>query len=117
MRSAVDAAREAVRLSNSDAVMLATLARALASAGEHGEARAVCAELRRREANGSLFSYELALVHLAMEEREQALDLLEQAVAQHSGWIAYRGVDPRLDPLRHELRFKARIERPDGSGG
>jgi TolB-like protein/Tfp pilus assembly protein PilF len=112
-RGAVTAARDAVRLSNSDSVMLATLARALASDGEHGEARSLCAQLHGREANRGLFSYELALVHLAMAERERALEMLELAVAQRSGWIAYRKIDPRLDPLRQEPRFTALLASAD----
>jgi tetratricopeptide (TPR) repeat protein len=104
-RKAVDAARRAVEHSNADPVMLVNLARALASDGERADALKVVGELGRRDGNGSLFAYEIALVHLALGEKEIALDRLEAAVRQRSGWIAYRNVDPRLDPLRREPRF------------
>jgi len=45
-------------------------------------------------------------VELALGEKEVALAQLERALESRSGWIAYAGADPRLDPLRSEQRFR-----------
>ena len=104
---AVEAMREAMRCSGDDSVMLAGLARALASAGDRREALAAAAELEKRRQGRAMFAYELALVHLALGDRDRALELLERARLDRSGWLAYLGVDPRLDPVRTNPRFAA----------
>jgi adenylate cyclase len=114
-RKSVDAARRAVAHSNGDPVMLVNLARVLASDGERTEALKVAGELRHTDADDRLFSYELALVHLALGEEDVALDRLETAVRQRSGWIAYWNVDPRLDPLRGKARFGSLTSRIEGA--
>lgn len=101
----VDSMRAAVRCSGDDPVMIAGLARAQAAAGDHADARATLARLEERRAGRALFGYEAALVHLALGERAKALDLLERARTEKSGWMPYLRVDPRLDPLRGEPRF------------
>ncbi len=52
-------------------------------------------------------AYELAKVHLALGERDAALQWLERALADRSHSIAFLGVDPQLDALRSDPRFKA----------
>lgn len=51
--------------------------------------------------------YEMAALRLASGDREEALDLLEQAVDEPDKWVRWIGVDPRFDPLRSEPRFAA----------
>ena len=99
--------RAAVECSGSDSVMLAGLARAQAAAGDRREALATLRELELRRNGRALFASEEALVWLALGERGRALDDLERAQADGSGWLAYLDVDPRLDPLRKEPRFGA----------
>lgn len=96
-----------MRCSNGDAVMLAGLARAHAAAGDRREALTVVGDLEKLRAGRALFAYEEALVRLALGDRDAALDLLERARDDRSGWLAYLAVDPRLDPLRGEKRFEA----------
>jgi len=107
---AVDAHREAVRCSNDDPVMRAGLARALAVAGDRDAALALVASLGPAQGSkdgAALFSYETALVDLGLGERARALDALERAKRERSGWMVYVDVDPRLDPLRGEERFQS----------
>ena len=104
---AVEAMRAAVECSGSDSVMVAGLARAQAAAGDRRDALATLRELERRRNGRALFAYEEALVWLALGERGRALDDLERAQADGSGWLAYLDVDPRLDAIRKEPRFEA----------
>jgi TolB-like protein/Tfp pilus assembly protein PilF len=50
----------------------------------------------------------LALAHLALGDRQRALDYLERAHREKRGWlIPFMNVYPALDPLRDEPRFQA----------
>ena len=106
-RRAVEEMRAAVRCSNEDPVMVAGLARALASAGDRKKALEALRDLERQRKGRALFAYEMALVHLALGERERALEMLERACRENSGWMAYLAVDPRLDQVRGDRRFEA----------
>ncbi|HEY0780743.1 MAG TPA: protein kinase [Gemmatirosa sp.] len=100
----------ATRLSARSAVSVAALAHAYARAGQAPRARTLLAELtsgRRKYVP----SYEVALVHVALGEPEQALTWLERAYRERSHSIAFLGVDAALDPLRHDARFVALLER------
>lgn len=57
--------------------------------------------------NPVTFAYEIALAYLALDEREKALDWLEKAESVNTHSINFIKVDPRLDKLRDDPRFKA----------
>jgi TolB-like protein/Tfp pilus assembly protein PilF len=52
-----------------------------------------------------------ACVHAALGENVRALDLLEAAFQIRCPWMAYLNVDPAVDPLRREPRFRRLIEQ------
>jgi DNA-binding winged helix-turn-helix (wHTH) protein/TolB-like protein len=63
-------------------------------------------------------SYELALIHLGLGEEDMALERLNKAVEERSGWLPYLANDVRLDPLRSSPQFKsvaARVGLPSHS--
>jgi len=62
-----------------------------------------------REA-GDGAAYQYAQIHAQWEERTAALDALERAMRLRDPGMIYLKLDPLLDPLRNEPRFKA-IER------
>lgn len=103
---AVDAFQRALALAEAPDT-LAMLGHALALGGRAEEARAVLDRLRELSATRYVNAYGPALIHLALGGRENALDLLEQAVASRCELLVYLGIDPRLDPLRQEPRFQA----------
>lgn len=104
---ALVAAREGQRVAQGNPVMTALVGRAHAVVGEREPAIQVITELERAGGTSANFAYEIALVHLGLGDRAAALDWLERACQQRSGWLGYLGVDPRLDPLRAEARFQA----------
>jgi serine/threonine-protein kinase len=53
----------------------------------------------------------IALVYIALDEREQALNWLEKAYRQHSSMMTWLKVDPRFDRIREEPRFQALMRR------
>jgi len=48
----------------------------------------------------------VAIVYAGLGENERALDWLEKAYADHSNAIVFLKVDPQLDTLRSNPRFR-----------
>jgi len=83
----------------------------LAKRGKTTEARAFMAKIQDVSKSRYVSSYHEALARLGLGEREEAMSLLERAVDQHYPWAILYGVDPVLDSLRQEPRFKALLHR------
>jgi eukaryotic-like serine/threonine-protein kinase len=83
-------------------------ARALLRAHMHDEA-AARALLRQLESRSAF--YALAAVQGALGDRERALGSLERAVTARSVYAGYSRVDPLLEPIRHDARFRVLLER------
>jgi eukaryotic-like serine/threonine-protein kinase len=88
------------------------LAWAHGRAGRTADARRLYREVERRRAAGTyVVPYYRAYPLLALGERDGALDALEQAVDERVEQVAWLAVDPALDPLRGEPRFRRLLER------
>jgi DNA-binding SARP family transcriptional activator/TolB-like protein/Tfp pilus assembly protein PilF len=103
--NAVSELRRAVDRGGGSPVMASALAYALATRGDTREAREMLGVLERTAEEKRLLAYEVALVHLALGERDTALTWLDRAYEERSAWLAYAAVEPRLDPLRGDERF------------
>jgi serine/threonine protein kinase/Tfp pilus assembly protein PilF len=89
----------------------ATLAYSLACAGERSYATQIAAELEEKRKTDYVSPVELAIVHIALGNKQKALDWIESAVDDRRGWAAYLRVHPILDPVRDEPKFAALVER------
>jgi tetratricopeptide (TPR) repeat protein len=85
------------------------LGHAYAVAGKKAEARMLLRDLK--ESKHYFPPYQLALIHVGLGEKEEALNLLEKAYDERYPWMMHLAVEPRLDPLRSEPRFKDLINR------
>jgi hypothetical protein len=56
-------------------------------------------------------AYYFALVHLGLAERAAAIEGLERAYEERSGFLAFIHVEPLLDSLRDEPRFQELARR------
>jgi TolB-like protein/Flp pilus assembly protein TadD len=93
-----------------DPVVLALLAHAEVSIGKQDEARQILAQLTEEAKARYVPAYAFAVIHLALGERDQALDWLEKAARDHDGFYSnFIKVDPYLDPLRGDPRFEALV--------
>jgi DNA-binding winged helix-turn-helix (wHTH) protein/TolB-like protein len=92
-----------------------TLGRAYAMTGNVTAARAEIARVEAEGRKGFGVGYDLALLHLALGEKEQALAALERGVDDCSQMQGYINVDPALDPIRDEPQVRA-IARRIGLG-
>jgi serine/threonine-protein kinase len=107
---AIGSLRTALDLSRHHAINTANLAHALGAANRHSEARDLLDQLRV-SADEFIPSFSMALVHLGLGNRDEALSLLEKAPDELFYSALYIGVDPRFDDLRGEPRFKAVLGR------
>ena len=84
---------------------------ALATCCTPDEARAILAELAARAKKRYVPSYQVALVHAGLGDKERAFESLEQAFDERSTLLTYLKMDPRFDSLRADPRFKAMLRR------
>jgi TolB-like protein/Tfp pilus assembly protein PilF len=93
----------------------AMLAHAYVKAGRTAEARKILDNLTRLSGHSYISAYALAVVHLALGEREEALRLLEKAFDDRDillqGFYGSIKTDKRLDPLRGDPRFQELEQR------
>ncbi len=74
-----------------------------AMAGRRSDAERL---LRTLEEKPDLSPYLLAQIHLALGERDRAIELLRKAVRAHDDFAVDAGVDPVFAPLRGDARFE-----------
>lgn len=107
---AIAALEQAVLHSGGSPVMLAGLGHARATQQDRAEALRIVADLERLRAGTGLFAYEIGVIHVALDDRDRAFEWLGRAVAERSGWIVYMPVDPRIDPLHDDSRYRALLD-------
>ena len=110
-QEAIAELQRAVTLSGRSPVYVAALAHAYGAAGRRTDAEACIGELREISKQKYVSSVDLALAHLGVGQREEAMVLLEKAVAERSPRVAFVGVEPNFDPLRADTRFQQLISK------
>jgi tetratricopeptide (TPR) repeat protein len=111
LQEAIAELKRAVSLSGGRPVYVASLAHAYGLAGNQTQARKLLQDLNAMAEHIFVSSYDLALAHLGMGEKAEALALLSQAVDERSPRVAFLGVEPRLDGLRADARFTKLMSR------
>jgi Flp pilus assembly protein TadD len=103
--------KKAIERNEDDPLPRALLAHLFARSDRKDEAREILRELRELSEQRYVSPFNLALVHIGLDETDAAIDLLEQTYEQRDGYnIAYIKVDPYLDPLRGHSRFEALVQ-------
>jgi tetratricopeptide (TPR) repeat protein len=105
-----EAAYASAFAANNHPIRDALLACVYMRVGKEPEARKILGELTSRAQTEYVSSYAVALVELALGDREKALTLLEKAYdergIQIGGNTCSLKIDKRLDTLRGEPRFE-----------
>ena len=91
--------------------ILSCLGHTYAMAGRINEARALLGELKSMSLQSEVSYYAFALIHAALGEKDEALNYLERGYEQHSENLVMINVDPKLDSLRDDPRFKCLVRR------
>jgi DNA-binding winged helix-turn-helix (wHTH) protein/TolB-like protein/Flp pilus assembly protein TadD len=79
--------------------------------GKRAEAHEVLAELIKKSEQGYVSAYDIAVIYAGLDDRDEAFGWLDKAVEQHSFWLTWLKLDPRLDPLRSDSRFQDMLQR------
>ncbi len=111
LREAFAEYKKAVDLDN-DPFVLALLGQAYAKLGQRDEAQKILSQLHQLAADRYVSSYSFAIVHLALGEKDKAMEWLERMYAERAGLdLAFINIDPMLDPLRGDPRFEALVAK------
>ena len=90
---------------------VAALAAAYALDGKKSEARRALDRVKQIAGQRYISPYYLGLASVGLGEQDAALDWLEKAAEERSGWLVYLGVEPAMDPLRDHPRFQSLSRR------
>jgi serine/threonine-protein kinase len=94
------------------AIGVGAAAHGYAMAGRLDEARRRVADLKDARTTRYVEPYGIALGCAGLGDRDGAMEWLEHAYREHSVWLALWGkVDPRLDVLRDDSRFRELVRR------
>jgi tetratricopeptide (TPR) repeat protein len=85
---------------------LTELAYSLGTAGRHSDARKLLRRLEERSTHTFVPAYDLAVIHVALNENDRALGLLQKGYAEHDWALVALAAEPRLDPLRSDPRYR-----------
>jgi TolB-like protein/class 3 adenylate cyclase/Flp pilus assembly protein TadD len=100
---------------NPDPAVQASLARAYALAGSKAGARKILDDLTTQSRQRYIPAYSLAIIHLSLGDKEEALRLLEKSYEDRApfdtGVFGSIKIDRRLDPLRGDPRFQALVRK------
>ena len=53
----------------------------------------------------------IAVIHIALGEKDQAFDWMQKAYDDRSAWLVYGKVDPLFDDVRTDARFSGLMRR------
>jgi serine/threonine protein kinase/tetratricopeptide (TPR) repeat protein len=111
MPEAIAEFRKALDISEGDTNELAALGQAYAVGHQESEARKILDQLRERSQQTYVQPMWLAVIHVALGEKDQAFDWMQKAFEDRSAWLVYLKVDPLFDPVRSDPRFTDLLRR------
>ena len=103
--------KKALALTGDDPGVLTELGFAYALAGQKTEAQKLLNILRERSTREYIDASLIALIYIAMGDKDQAFIWLNKAYADRSSWMTWLKVEPKFDPLRSDQRFRDLMRR------
>jgi serine/threonine-protein kinase len=103
--------QKALAISTGQTFIVGALAHACAVAGDRRQAFDLLRQLDAEAERRYIPAYDRAIIFAGLGERDTALEWLKRAYEEHSSWISYLNVEPRLDPLRDDSRFEDLVRR------
>jgi TolB-like protein/Tfp pilus assembly protein PilF len=103
--------RTAEQLSGGHPAALAGLARAYGQAGQKTEGQQFLDRLGALAKTRYVSPYLVASAWMGLGDKSQAIDYLEKAFQERSGWMPHLKVDPVFDDLRTDARFENLLQR------
>jgi len=108
VQQAIEELEQAVTLSGDRTWMLGALGYAYARSGQRRKAEKSLSHLLGKT---YVSKYDVAVIYAGLEQKDRAFDWLERAYQERSDSLVYLGVDPRMEGLRGDHRFRELISR------
>jgi TolB-like protein/tetratricopeptide (TPR) repeat protein len=108
---AIREGEKGVKLSGGSPLLRAALAHTLAAAGRTEEALQTLDDLKKLAKQRYVSPYFFAGIHVGLGEDDRAIEYLEKAYEERSHWLIYLHIDPSMDSLRYNARFKDLLRR------
>jgi TolB-like protein/Tfp pilus assembly protein PilF/DNA-binding winged helix-turn-helix (wHTH) protein len=108
---AITEMEKAANLSDRHEMVVASLGKVLGDSGKKLESRKLLEELEERSKHRYISPCLIALVQIGLGEKDRAIASLEQGYANRDQWMLYLKVDPHMDGLRSDPRFKDLLRR------
>jgi TolB-like protein len=89
----------------------AALAHVLARSGNRSGAEQLLSGLLEESKKKFISAYDIAVIHEGLGDVDRAFDWLNKACDEESGFLPYLNVDPRLNPLHGDRRYKDLLSR------
>ena len=103
--------RKAKELLKGNMMLKADTAYVYAVSGQKDRALKVIDELKELSKRRYVSSYHLAMIYIGLRQKDPAFEWLESAYRERSDLLVYLNVEPRLDSLRSDPRFKDLLRR------
>ena len=84
----------------------ASVAHVLARSGKRDAAEDLLRQLQQDAQKQYVSAYDFGVIYTGLGDTGRALEWFEKAYQEHSGFLVYAYLDPRLKPLRSEARFQ-----------
>jgi len=110
-REAIEELQKAVTLGGGSTRMLAGLGHAYAKAGIEDEAIRIIDELVSPSRRSYVAAYDVATVYAGLNQRDCSVTWLQKAHDEHSIWLPFMGVDPKLKSLHSDPNFALLLEQ------
>jgi TolB-like protein/Flp pilus assembly protein TadD len=103
--------RTAYTVSEGESETAGALGHAYAVSGRKAEAERIIASMKEQASQRYIAPFDFALIYLGLGEKDSAFEWLEKAYDDRSTWLFWINVDPRLDPVRNDPRFRNLLRR------
>lgn len=100
-----------LRLSNESAYALAKVGQGYALSGKRNEASSMLTQLKDLSGQKYVSPYDVAMIHVGLQQYDTAFEWLEKSLEERTIWLGYLNVEPQLDPLRADSRFRSLLRR------
>jgi serine/threonine-protein kinase len=101
----------AVEHSRGHSRSMAALGYAYAALGRRDDANEVLSDLRELSKKKRVSPYAMAELFVSLGETDHAFAWLDKALAAHEAWLVYINVEPWLDPVRADPRFRELVAK------
>jgi len=108
---AIAEAHKALKLSGGSLRMKGVLSYAYAVSGKQAEAKNLIVEINKLSKQTYISPFGIALIYVALGEKDKAFELLETAYEQRDHWLYQLKVVAYLDSLRPDPRFKEMLRK------